>query len=160
MPYYKREYFKLFIETKFNKYAKEYLHAVKLHRILPDNKFENIDMYSSTKVTKYLDEAKQYLEEFERRFIVASSCEIDLNYPNTGHNYDTIWIVDFEKDTVKCLNGITGYESYYIKDVLEFEGSILAPCAGTKNSWNRLEINYPEFREQLVRILDEEGYKI
>lgn len=158
MSYYKREDFKLFIETKFNKYAKKYLHTVRLHKILPDNKFENMDMYNESKVTADLVEAKQHLEEFENNFIVVSSCEIDLNYPHTGNNYDTIWFVDFKKDTARCLNGITGHESYYIKDILKFEGDIFVPCAGTKNSWNRLEINYPEFREQLDRILKEEWY--
>lgn len=160
MSYYKREDFKLFIETKYNKYSKKHLHSVRLHKILEDNKFQNIDMYSSTTVTDDLVEAKQYLEQFENNFIVVSSCEIDLNYPLTGNNYDTVWYVDFEKDIVRCLNGITGHESYYIKDMLNFEGNIFVPCAGTKNSWNRLEINYPEFREQLDRILKEEGYKV
>jgi hypothetical protein len=155
MAYYKKEDFKVFIETEWNKYSNKYLHVLKLHKLLPDNKFEDIELYSSTKVTDDLDKAKKYLEEFENNFIVASSCEIDLNYPNIRKNYDTVWLVDFEKNTVRCLNGITGYESYFIKDILNFEGNIFTPCSGTKGSWNRLEINYPEFRGQLERIIEE-----
>ena len=160
MPYCKREDFKVFIETKWNKYSNKYLHVLRLYKLLPDNKFEDIKLYSSTKVTDDLDEAKKCLEDFERSFIVASSCEIDLNYTLSGKNYDTVWLVDFEKNTVRCLNGITGYESYYIEDILKFDGDIFAPCAGTKGSWNRLEVNYPELKEQLERIIGEQNKEI
>ena len=158
MAYYKREDFKVVIETQWNKYNKGYLHTIKLYKKLEDNKFQNIDMYNNTKVTSDLVVAKQYLEEFENNFIVASSIEIDLNHPLTGNNYDTVWIVDFDKKTVRCLNGITGAESYYIEDILKFEGDIFVPCSGTAGRWNRLEINYPEFREQLEVVLKDGGY--
>lgn len=78
-----------------------------------------------------------------------------MNYTLNGKNYDTVWLVDFEKNTVRCLNGITGYESYYIEDILKFEGNIFTPCSGTAGSWNRLEVNYPELKEQLERIIGE-----
>jgi len=158
MAYYTREDFNVVIETKWNKYSKEYLHTVKLYRKLEDNKFQNIDMYSNTKTTADLVVAKQYLEEFEKNFIVSGSIEIDLNYTNTGINYDTVWIVDFEKNVVKCLNGVTGAEAYHIDTILKHTGDILVPCSGTAGRWNRLEVNYQEFREQLEVILKENNY--
>jgi len=115
-------------------------------------------MYSSTKVTADLAVAKQYLEEFDKIFIVANSIEIDLNYTNSGTNYDTVWIVDFDKNIVKCLNGITGAEAYNIDTILKHTGNILVPCSGTAGRWNRLEVNYPELREQLEVILKENNY--
>ena len=108
----------------------------------------------------YSDFKYKITKVYEQNFIVASSCEIDLNYPNNRKNYNTVWLVDFEKSTVRCLNGITGYESYYIEDILKFDGDIFAPCAGTKGSWNRLEVNYSELKEQLERIIGEQNKEI
>ena len=157
MAYYKREDFKVFIETYYNKYGKNYIHVLRVHKILKDDKYENIDMYNSTICSSDLDNIIKKYEDFKDNFIVVSSTEINLS-GDSGYNYDTIWFVDFDKNIVKCLNGITGYESYYIDTILDFKGNIFVPCAGTKNSWNRLEINYPEFREQLERILNENNY--
>lgn len=159
MSHYKREDFKTSIETKYNKYSKSYLHVVRLYKILGDDKFQNINLYSGEMLSGDFTIAKQYLEEFENNFIVVSSCEIDLNYPLAGQNYDTVWVVDLDKNIVKCLNGITGAEAYHIDTILEFKGDILAPCSGTAGRWNRLEINYPEFKEQLERILKENNYE-
>lgn len=155
MPHYTRKDFKVFIETKYNKYSDKYLHAVRIHKILENNKYENIDMYSSTIVTDNIEEAINKMEEFEKNFIVASSIEINLNYPLGGENRDTVWLVDFDKNIVKCLNGVTGAESYHIDTILKHGGSILVPCAGTKGSWNRLEIDFIEFKEQLENIIKE-----
>ena len=170
MTYYKREDFDVFIKSKYNKYSEQYLHSLELYKNLGEEKFEHIELYGLESVSSELcglesvssdiNKIIKLCESFKNNFIVASSCEIDLNYQNAGNNYDTVWLVDFDKNVVKCLNGITGYESYYIDDILKFEGNILTPCSGTKGSWNRLEINYPEFREQLERILEENQWKI
>lgn len=154
MSYTKKD-FKVFVETKYNKYSQHYLHIVRLHKILENNMYENIGMYNSTIVTDNIDEAIHKMEEFENNFIVASSVEIDLNSPLAGENRDTVWLVDFDKNIVKCLNGVTGAESYHIDTILKHEGPTLVPCAGTKDRWNRLEVNYPELREQLERIIKE-----
>ena len=153
--YYKREDFDVFVKSKYNKYSDKYLHSLEIYKIFGEEKFERIYLHSWKHVSDNIQDTIKACESFKKNFIVASSCEIDLNYPLTGKNYDTVWLVDFEKNTVRCLNGITGHESYYIDDILKFEGNIFAPCAGTKGSWNRLEVNYPELKEQLERIIKE-----
>ena len=155
MAYYKREDFDVFVKSKYNKYSDKYLHSLEIYKIFGEEKFERIYLHSWKHVSDNIQDTIKACESFKKNFIVASSCEIDLNYPLTGKNYDTVWLVDFEKNTVRCLNGITGHESYYIDDILKFEGNIFAPCAGTKGSWNRLEVNYPELKEQLDRIIKE-----
>src|SRR5574344_906434 len=159
MPYYKKEDFDIFVKSKYNKYSKKYLHSVEIYKNLQDGKYEILDLYNSKFVSEDINKAIEKCEEFKKYFIVASSCEIDLNHPLTGQNYDTVWVVDLDKNIVKCLNGITGAEAYHIDTILEFKGDILAPCSGTPGRWNRLEINYPEFREQLERILKENNYE-
>lgn len=155
MAYYKREDFDVFVKSKNNKYSDKYLHSLEIYKNLGEEKFERIELYGLPTVSDDINKIIELCENFKKNFIVASSCEIDLNYPLTGNNYDTVWLVDFHKNTVRCLNGITGHESYYIDDILKFEGNIFAPCAGTKGSWNRLEVNYPELKEQLERIIGE-----
>src|SRR5574344_605073 len=156
---YKRKDFDVFIKTNYNKYSDGYIHVLKIYKILGDGKYENLDLYNNTVCSTNLDEITKKYENFRKNFIVASAIETYLNNPLSATKYDTVWLVDFSKNIVKCLNGVTGYESYYIDDILDFKGDILAPCSGTPGRWNRLEINYPEFREQLERILKENNYE-
>ena len=152
---YKRKDFDVFIKTNYNKYSDGYTHVLKIYKILRDGKYENLDLYNNTVCSTNLDEITKKYENFRKNFIVASAIETDLNNPLSATKYDTVWLVDFSKNIVKCLNGVTGYESYYIDDILKFKGDIFAPCSGTKGRWNRLEVNYIEFREQLEIIIKE-----
>lgn len=61
--------------------------------------------------------------------------------------------IDDRKKLVKFIGGPTGYESYYLKDLLKHNSDVLCICAGTVNKWARCWVKWDEL-EKILKEFD------
>jgi hypothetical protein len=88
------------------------------------------------------------------RWDKSSNTFVDLSTSKTIRNIEMVLCERDDKQILKFVGGPTGFESYYVEDLLAlpFAKSTFCICGGTINRWPRCEVSSTEVAIFLKKI--------